>query len=80
MAYECRSRPCLLLLDPQLRNEQLLPFPLIEVKEQAEFAEKIDHIKNVTGMLELFEVGYYQDGKIELGYLSEVNELSPENG
>ena len=45
-----------------------------------EFAQKIEHIKNVTGMHELFEVGYYQDGKIELGYLSELNELSPENG
>ena len=35
IVYECKNRPCLLLLDKQAKYEELLPFPLIEVKEQA---------------------------------------------
>lgn len=58
----------------------MLPLPLIEVIDKASFREKIAHIKNITGFEEQVDLGYYQDGKIELGYFNEIDELNPENG
>ena len=58
----------------------MLPFPLIEIKEKKSFLEKVEQVKNATEMYEKFEVGYYQDGKMELGYFSEIDMMSPENG
>lgn len=34
----------------------------------------------MTGFEEQVDLGYYQDGKIELGYFNEIDELNPENG
>ena len=42
--------------------------------------KKIEHIKNMTDLNEKFEVGYYQDGKIELGYFNELAHLTLEEG
>ena len=50
----CKERPCLLLIDPSIVQEQVLPYPLIEVYEQEEFLQKVEEIKNVTGLFERF--------------------------
>ncbi len=40
--YECKERPCLLLLEDQASySEILLPFPLYEVRDKEEFKTQI---------------------------------------
>lgn len=34
----------------------------------------------MTGLNERFELGLYQDGKLDFGNFDEINSLNPENG
>lgn len=77
--YLCKNNPCLLLLQ---KNTAFKPttIPIVELKEWEEFTQKIDHIKNMTGLFERFELGMYKDGKIDLGNFDEIEDLSSEQG
>lgn len=77
----CREQPCILLIEPEaFRGEALLRHPVLAIKERSEFLQKIELIKNMTGLNERFELGLYQDGKLELGNFDELNDLHPEAG
>lgn len=46
----CKDNPCVLILEKGSIGEQIIQYPLIEVKEREEFAHKIEVIKNMTGL------------------------------
>lgn len=76
----CKDHPCILLIEKDFTGEQLLSYPVFAIKEEGEFSHKIELIKNMTGLYERFQIGLYQDGKMELGNFDEIDDLHPENG
>lgn len=76
----CKQSPCILLIEKNFRGEELLKYPVFAIKEESEFQHRIELIKNMTGLHERFQLGLYQDGKLELGNFDEIDDLNPESG
>jgi hypothetical protein len=48
--------------------------------EGPEFEHALEDLKNKTELMEKFNLGLYQNGHIDLGYLNEADLLNPEQG
>lgn len=76
----CAEQTCLLVLNmsvlSQISNKH---YPRIRVTDQ-KFYTKLEEMKKETNQLQNFDFGIYMDGKIALGYVQDIDELTMDEG
>ena len=80
MTDACSDVVCLLVLNPsnagQISNRH---YPRIIIRDP-EFYTELDKMKKETKQVENFDLGLYMDGKIALGYVEDVEDITLDEG